>query len=250
MNIQEAHRQFNLFLDKVSSESTPEFSHKQIDVFIHEAEVRLVKQAYGGNNIYKTGYQETQKRTDDLNSLVKTGYLDSAKVFSSIDGQLVVSPVVVDGVYSFSLDSIYESENFTSSKNDYMFFVKAMVKVNSSTVTNPVYTGITLIPQDKYTEVIKDPFNKSRISSPIAFFEDNCIKIDTNKNSFSPSTIRLTYIKYPIPVVWTSDSNTYVSSELPEQKQREAIQLAVTIALESVESQRTNTQAGLINTIE
>lgn len=238
MKIQEAHRQFNLFLDKVSTEVTPEFSHKQIDIFIHEAEVRLVKQAYGQNNIYKKGYQEIQKRTDDLNTLVKTGYLTYN--ISSIDG-----------IYSFGLDNIFVTETMEANmEDDYMFFIKAMVKVSSSTVAS-TYTGISLIPQDKYTEVIKDPFNKSRISEPNAFFEDNAIKVDSNSGSFTPSMIKLTYLCYPRQVVWKTDADlSAVDSILPEQKQREAIQLAVAIALESVESARTNSSLSMLNTQE
>lgn len=238
MTVQEAHRQFNLFLDKVSSESTPEFTHKQIDVFLHEAEVRIVKQAYGRNNIYKKGYQENQKRTDDLNTLIKTGYLEYD------------SGETVDGVYKFPLDSIYYTEGLSGLSEPYMFFIKGMVKVKSATV-EPVYTGITLVPQDKYTEVIKDPFNKSRISSPVAYFEDSSIKIDTNNNSFEPLLFRITYIAYPRPVVWKETGVAgSISSQLPEQKQREAIQLAVSIALESVESVRTNSNINLLNTSE
>jgi hypothetical protein len=237
MTIQEAHRQFNLFLDKVSSESTGELSHKQIDVFLHEAEVRLVKQAYGQNNIYKKGYQEIQKRTDDLNTLVLTGYLE-------LDEE-------VDGVYRFPLTNIFTTESLQTNTNlDYMFFVKAMVKVKSSTV-EPVYTGITLIPHDKYTEVIKDPFNKSRISSPIAFFEDSSIKIDTNNNSFEPMLIKLTYIGYPRMVVWKAAGESgSIPSILPEQKQREAIQLAVRIASGTLESNRIEEINQQINSME
>src|SRR6478736_5030369 len=89
MTILEYHKQFKLFLDKVSSEQLPEFTSKQIDVFLHEAEVRIIKQAYGQNNIYKKGYQEIQKRTDDLNTLVKTGYLKPVPYIASEDDGLL-----------------------------------------------------------------------------------------------------------------------------------------------------------------
>lgn len=230
MTIQETHRQFKLFLDKVSSESTPEFTHSQIDVFLHEAELRIIKQAYGRNNIYKQGYQEIQKRTDDLNTLVKTNYL-APKTFNN--GEAIV-PEVVDGVYSFPLSILYTKDDLAiATQYEYMFFIKAQIKVKSTSIL-PVYTGVSLVSQDKFIEVIKDPFNKSVISEPIIFFEDSSIKVDTNNSSFEPLAIRLTYLKYPAKVNW----NTSVNSELPEEKQREAIQLAVAIALENIESQR------------
>lgn len=244
MTIQEAHRQFNLFLDKVSSEATPEFTHKQIDVFIHEAEVRIVKQAYGRNNIYKKGYQENQKRTDDLNTLVKTGYI--AQDTTKAD----------NGILYFSLSDIYSDINHIIPAEPYMFFLRASVQVTNWDTINGAWTGVTLIPHDKYTEVIRDPFNKSRISSPIIFFEDGGIKVDTNSgassNNFDVTNLKITYICYPKPVSWQIEGGTglTVHSMLPEEKQREAIQLAVAIALESVESQRNQTQAQMLGTIE
>lgn len=242
MTIQETHRQFKLFLDKVNSEFAPEFSPTQIDVFLHEAEVRIVKQAYGRNNIYKQGYQEIQKRTDDLNTLVKVGYL-APKTYN--DGEAIL-PVVEDGVYSFPLSILYTTDVFNIATEDtYMFYLRSKVKVTSNTIS-PVYTGVSLIPQDKLQEVVKDPFNISVISEPIVFFEDNCIKVDTNNSSFIPQAIRLTYLKYPTKVSYANS----IDSELPEEKQRESLQLAVLIALESVESARVNTQASMLNTLE
>lgn len=234
MTILDYHKQFKLFLDKVSSEQLPEFTPKQIDVFLHEAEVRVVKQAYGRNNIYKQGYQEIQKRTDDLNTLVKVGYLKPD-----------VSPI--DGVYKFPLTAIHSSDSFpVFPATDYMFYVRSQIKVSSAKVTTPVYTGVSLVSHDKLQEVLKDPFNKSVISEPVIFFEDNAIKVDTNNSAFLPAAIRITYIKYPKKV----DLAGSISSELSEEKQREALAMAVTIALEIIESPRSSSNAQLLSTIE
>jgi hypothetical protein len=245
MTIQEAHRQFNLFLDKVSSESTPEFTHKQIDVFIHEAEVRIVKQAYGRNNIYKKGYQEVQKRTDDLNTLVKSGYI--SQQVDKAD----------NGILFFPLDTIYKDKNHLTVGEPYMFFLRAQVEVTNFDTITGAWTDVTLIPHDKYTQVIKDPFNKSRISSPIIFFEDGAIKVDTNSgassNAFDVTQLKLSYICYPRRVSWQPIDGALelpVDSMLPEEKQREAIQLAVLLAIEGVESQRLQGNTGLLNTQE
>jgi hypothetical protein len=231
MDILEYHKQFKLFLDKVDSEQLPEFTSKQVDVFLHEAELRIIKQAYGKNNIYKQGFQEIQKRTDDLNTLVKTGYLKSK--------------VSEDGVYEFPLNKVYSAETDSVGNNDYMFYVRGQVKVKSDTVS-PTYTGVSLVSQDTLQEAVLDPFNKSRISTPIIYFENNAIKVDTDNNSFEPLYLRITYIKYPNKVSLKDN----ISSELPEEKQREVIQLAVSIALESVESQRAATHAQTLGTIE
>lgn len=231
MTILDYHKQFKLFLDKVSSEQTPEFTSKQIDVFLHEAEVRVVKQAYGRNNIYKKGYQEIQKRTDDLNTLVKSGYLKS----NSNE----------DGVYYFPLDSIYTTDKFEEATNDYMFYLRGQCKVKSDKVKS-VLTGVSLVSQDKIQEVLKDPFNKSRISEPVIYFENNGIQVDTNKSSFIPEAIKITYLKYPKKVNLANG----IDSELPEEKQREVLQVAVNIALETISDGRFVSHTETLKTIE
>jgi hypothetical protein len=212
MTITQAHKEFQLFMDKVDSQSLPDFLPHEIDTFIHEAEVRLVKQAYGGNNIYKTGFGVSQKRMDDLSPLIKT-------ITLSLSNNAVTLPT------------------------NYMFLDRVTVEVSSSKVSKTYVTPF-LCPHDKLSVTLADPFNKSTIGYPIMWQEDNQLMIDTP--DFTAHGIKLTYIKYPTRV----NKATGYSSDLPEQKQREAIQMAVRIALGVVESPRIEEQNQQLGTIE
>ena len=76
MTIEQLHTEFKVFFDKVDSEAYTEFLDGEIDIMLNEAILRLVKRRYGINNIYKKGFEETQKRTDDLKELVVTRFAD------------------------------------------------------------------------------------------------------------------------------------------------------------------------------
>jgi hypothetical protein len=211
MNIAQAHREFKLFIDKVDSQVTPDFLTSEIDTFIHEAEVRLVKQKYGRGNKYGLGFQENQKRTDDLMNLVKT------------------TPIT------------FLDEEVTL-PTDYMFYLASTVEVGFSGITTK--STPLLCPLDKLHKVSSDPFNKSTAAYPIIWQEGNKIKIEAK--TFEAKKLHLTYLKYPKRV----DKVNEVSSELSEQMQREAIQLAITIALENIESPRTEISTSMLGTIE
>lgn len=211
MNITQTHKEFDIFMDKVDSQSLPDFLASEKDVFLNEAQLRLVKQAYGGNNIYKTGFGVTQKRIDDIHTLVKS-------VTLTFTNNEVILP------------------------SDYMFLDRVSVKVKSGAIEG--YTTPFLCPHDKLNIVLSDPFNKSTPAYPIMWQESNKLKIDTP--GFTALEVYLTYIKFPREM---SKLNN-ISSELPEQKQREVVQMAVRIALGIVESPRVQEQNDQLGSVE
>lgn len=227
MNIKEAHREFRLFVDKVDSQATPDFLSKEIDVFIHEAELRLVNLSYGRNNVYQKGFQEIQKRTDDLNSLVKVGYLELTEI---------------TGEYAkFKLDKIYKSVAMEDFTEDYLYYLGCTVFVFND--RNGKYVQPELVSLDDLEPARRDPFRGS-IATPLISFADDSIYV--HLKDFKADRIKLTYLKYPKKINYQED----ISSELPEHKQREAIQLAVRIALGVTENPRVNEQNEQLNSLE
>jgi hypothetical protein len=231
MDIQRAHREFELFLDKVDSQATPDFLPEERDIFLHEAELRLVNQTYGGNNIYKKGFQENQKRTDDINTLVKSGYLKPIKLS--------------DTLIKFELTSIYKNDDFSDvPRTDYLYFIRCKTHVSSSTITS-AKTDPFLAQLDDVSRILADPYNSPTIARPIISFAEGSLYVHKTA-SFEVPCVELTYIKYPRKV----DYRGNISSELPEHKQREAIQLAVRIALGAIESPRIEEQSQQLSTLE
>ena len=63
---------YKLKLDKIDSSAYPDIQDSEIAYWLDEAADRFVKQRYERNNIKRKGFEESQKRTDDLRVAVKT----------------------------------------------------------------------------------------------------------------------------------------------------------------------------------
>ena len=61
----------------------------------------------------------------------------------------------------------------------------------------------------------------------------------------TPYTIDITYVKYPVEIINTNGSTEI--TEVPEYVLYEVVNRAAAIALENIESQRTNTKVQLNN---
>ena len=225
MNIATAHIEFKLALDKVSSSSYPELLPEEVDYFLNEATARFVKQRYYKNNLFNLGFEEIQKRTEDLKGIVVTN--DVASVIATGE----------ERTYKYSLSSLTPP---------YLFYIRGRVLVTKSGC-DPTYKSIKIVQQDDLEKLKLDPFNKTSVLEPLAYFEDGSIYVlyDT---SFGLGNIRVTYLRKPTVIVYTNSSNELC--ELSEHTHKEIVQLAVNIAIENIESKRLVTQSEQMKTIE
>jgi hypothetical protein len=71
MTIYELHRNFKMECDKLDGiTSMPSFLPEEIDYFLNIAIERFIKTRYSGMNAQHSGFQQNQKRTDDLRTVV------------------------------------------------------------------------------------------------------------------------------------------------------------------------------------
>lgn len=70
LTIQEMHYDFKMKSDKVDSDSVKNFNEAQIDWILNDAYLIWLETRYGASNRKFTGFEETQKRIDDLAPLV------------------------------------------------------------------------------------------------------------------------------------------------------------------------------------
>ena len=70
MTVTDMHINFKLILDKTDSLNYPDFESEEIDKWLNIAQERYVKQRYGGMNMRRESFEQTQKRIDDLRVLV------------------------------------------------------------------------------------------------------------------------------------------------------------------------------------
>lgn len=240
MTLREIHKQFDIYLDKIASESYPEILPTEKDVFINNAIDSLVKTRYGKNNIYKVGFEEIQKRTDELDSLVKTKF------------PLLSEVVYEDNTYKAHVNTLYDDIDKLNLFTDrYWFYLKSFALVNSETCGNR-YVECKLIQQDDLSRVLKDPFNKPTKDKVLIYFEDDGILIKCAENN-TVENFKLTFLKQPAKVfVDTSDTtgNSDIQCDLPESLHVDIVKLAVKEALEVLEIPRQQTYQNNLNNLE
>jgi hypothetical protein len=71
MIVSEMHIAFKLGLDKTESLQYPSFLPEEIDFWLNQAIRKFVKTRYSGFNVKHEGFEQSQKRIDDLRTLVR-----------------------------------------------------------------------------------------------------------------------------------------------------------------------------------
>lgn len=238
MNVDRMHLEFDITVDKLSSETYQEIYPQEKDYYLNEAQSRFLKVRYGGNNLYRTSFEQSQKRTDDLKNLVVSRYAITAPV----------------DYYPFhasrvNLDMLYKDEDLEIESADiYTFYIKSMVRTCNSDQTCCKYHGVKQVQQDDITKILKDPFNKPTNYNPILFFEDGDVFVSAGDTY--PDSVFITFIRKPLDISLGYGEDPEQQCELSEHTHKEIVQMAAKICIENIESQRIQTQQLNINESE
>jgi len=71
MNVNEMHLAIQQGVDKINSLQADMLLPQEIDIELNKSQMRFINTKYGKNNKYRKGFEESQKRIDDLRSLVR-----------------------------------------------------------------------------------------------------------------------------------------------------------------------------------
>ena len=71
MNVQEMHLAVQQGVDKINSLQADMLLPQEIDIELNKSQMRFINTKYSGNNRHRTGFEESQKRIDDLRTLVR-----------------------------------------------------------------------------------------------------------------------------------------------------------------------------------
>ena len=71
MNVAQMHIAIQQGVDKINSLQADLLLSQEIDIELNKAQIRFINTRYGGNNIYRKGFEQSQKRIDDLRTLVR-----------------------------------------------------------------------------------------------------------------------------------------------------------------------------------
>jgi len=223
------HIEFKLGMDKATALNSPSFLPEEIDVFLNNAIEKFVSQRMYGTNPKQEGFEETQKRWDDLITLVAQ---DNISTFSS-------SPFIKPGGQTAALPSDYWHTIEEEASIDYQ-------DCNNQTVT--VRVPVVPITHERYNKIIRDPFhqpnNNKVLRLGIGGSPELIIGTGTVLNSYF-----LRYIKKPQAVRYGSAyailpaAPADINSDLPEHTHKEIVAYAVQEALGNIESQRVQIKA-------
>ena len=225
-------------VDKINSFQADTLLSEEIDLELNKAISKFVNLKYGKNNLYGKGFEESQKRVDDLRVLIKD----------------------VDLKLSFRDTTINEINTYISLAlpTDYRFLLKALAEVTHKSTCKPLTSkeqsqpglladnddtsiqrksSMKFIQQDDILAILSDPFNTTKKERPLITIEHDSIIVYTN-DIFIIDSVKLTYIKNPAIV----SLSLGVDCELAEQTHQEIIDMAINSILEGISDPRYKTQ--------
>jgi len=197
----------------------------QILYWINRAIETFVKTRWDGNNPKSEGFEQSQKRIDDLKSLVVESTISTSEGTIKPNSYIAAIPVN----YLFTLG---EEVSITYIKNG---------------ISTTSRVGVTETTVDKYRSDIDNPFSEHILhnytAKPLRLYRGAYVEFISDGNYIIP-TYYLRYLVIPTTVT------TSVSCNLPSHTHYEVVKLATKIYLESIKDPRLQTYNNEIVTME
>jgi hypothetical protein len=231
MDVNSLHYEFKLKMDRVDSLSQQDFNVAEIDWLLNEAQLVFVKRRYSGlSNPKQRGFENTQKRIDDLSTLV-IKYPEQPPLTATLLDTGVYEVVLADTVAP------------------YLFLVDAYTDLNVD--ADCIIRGVPLkfIQHDDIRRTLKDPFNEPSLE----FIPYNIGRSSSGSGSSIYvyggklpasyiNSVYIEYVKYPSRISFGGyqyiNGVTYstATSELPEQTHSELVDIACELAALNIEN--------------
>jgi len=272
MTIQEMHIALKLELDKSDSLNNISFEPEEIDYWLNRAIRLFVKTRYSGSNYKRESFEQTQKRIDDLRSLVTLSTIDTVESFAisnSYNAQLPLDYLFTVGeqaeiVYNpFPANFLHRVESGNLQIGSYYMVVDGNIEHNGIPylegslfisennaynvypLTQDAYViemersleGVVQITTDTHQSYLDNPFSDHRLyynsAKPLRLVRDNQVVLISDGQYRIPLYI-LTYIRQPETVDIISD----ISCDLPDHTHDEIVAMACDLMIENIESPR------------
>lgn len=221
--------------------SYPSLTEYEVATILDKSYLALIGQKFTGNNYRRVAFEMDSKSLFDLEGLVVT-----QKITDGNNSQnLIQEPTIGSNICSVALPE------------EVLYLINTFVEdgISNELTGNQIsvdYTPVKMVPHDIATKFLYTKYNMPWIKIPVCYIENGTLYIiydpyawknyewDENKN------VVITYIKTPASFI--GDNNKISSTtefELSDQMAEELISLAVTFALENVESQRLNSKINM-----
>jgi hypothetical protein len=226
MTVQEFHINFNIELDKTLDFELPYMSVEQIDYWLNKAQDRFVKSRAFGNNLFKTSFEESQKRIEDLRTILKQSS--------------PITPTLIGTTYSTLLPI------------DYLFGFRHQCYTLIPGCNTPILAAGIQVTQDELNILSRDPFWESIPYDPLYYYLGSAIVYE-GVIGFSIQSTILTYIRKYNRIQYGSQYINPVSDiqcELAIHTHQEILDIAISLVLENIESPRYQTNINELTKIE
>ena len=224
---------FNVELDKnaanIGISGCPAFLQSEKAYWINKAYNQLILRKVTGNNTLQTGFEGSLKRIFDLEKLIKTDYnLGEGDDLLPDENKTLL----------FNSNSNVLTINDFEKNKERMLFVSAVLHFGNHATT------VRLINHKDADRFLKTYNNNPWIEVPVATVGQNKIQIFIDTESMAaPYRVDLTYVKYPVLLDPTTPETEM--NEIPEYMWYEIVSTATLLALDNIESQRTELNAEL-----
>ena len=226
MDIDSMHNEFKLLMDKADGGGSPSFLTSEIDRFLNAAIEKFVAKRAFGNNPRRTGFEEDQKRRDDLRNIV-----NNETLYPGIHISTINKP---NGVF------VTLPRNYRHAINE-----EALVRTLDSIGTEK-RVSVKTITHDRYNKIIEDPFNKPEKNTVYRLdYNNDRVELICGEGQVIDNYY-LRYLKNPAIVSKT----TGVNCDLAKHTHREIVRMAVLEALENTENPRYQSSKIELNEIE
>lgn len=247
MTHKDIYTKFMIEYDKANvASSYPSLTEYEIATILDKAYNALIAQKFTGNNPRRSSFESDNKSISDLQPLIKTdvctGSLDSANSFSAN---------LPDG---------------------FLYYISSCIKYTISKESKPMdeltvrIINVKLVDHNTANKFLISPTNLPWVKTPVCYIEGNEITVIYDPMMQDLETdVYVTFIKKPNTFVKENltEKNTYLTFveekdengkvivpkgyefECNDTVAEELISLAVTFALENVESQRLNTKLNM-----
>lgn len=215
MTVDEVISNFKFFLDQLDTGTVPSMDNPRIYLAINNAIETFINTRYDPIKelLYRNkGFEEVQKRIEDLTLLVETKDID-----------------VVDD----SLDNRIKSADTSTLNPSYQYFLKGSVKIGD------VYKGAHAVRQDSVNVLFRNNLAIRTARVPKIYFEGKSIKI------IKPTAQGATPIGDKLRITYLRRFNEFSATQtidLSDHTHRLVVQIAVNQTLEALESRRTTSQ--------
>lgn len=237
MTLAELHRNFDLEMDKSNSISNyPSFLPEEKDYFFNTTIQRILKTKYSGDNVHKTGFQQDQKRSDDLRTVVKTKEYISTDFITEQEPSCVRYSVDYPADYLIGLgETVY---------------IQPIGNTDTTLIKRNDVTECTIENIDgRITDNLSEYHYNRGYARPLRLYSENKIYLYTD-GAYEITKYIVTYMFMPAKLDWYSGSNTVPLTMLPEHMWDEILVYAVKLALQNVSDERLSSYSQETQVIE